>query len=89
MVSENILWDTECSNDLVEDKICCRFSIGLKSSHCLFPLHKVVYNDNDILVPPAETGLHIMKSTPHLVKGPYTMTGNKGAGCDRIFLVKI
>ena len=57
MVSENLLWYTEPNNDLVENEIKYHFNIDLKGRHFLYPLRKVVYNDNDVLMPPAETGL--------------------------------
>ena len=71
---------------MIENKVCRHFTIGFKGRHYLFPLRKGVTNDNDIIVPPTEIGLHVMKSTPHLVKGPTVMMG-KRVGCDYIFLV--
>ena len=53
MVSNNLLWYAEPSKDMVKYEISCRFTIVLKCRHYLFPLREVVYNDNDVFMPPS------------------------------------
>ena len=52
MVSDNLLWNTKPGDNLIEHEVRFRLTIGFKGRHCLLPLPKVAYNDNDILVPP-------------------------------------
>ena len=60
MVSEKLLWNTEPRNDLVEYKLSCHFSIEFEGRHFFFPLPELVYSENNVFVPPTETGLHVM-----------------------------
>ena len=71
MVSDNLLWYSEMSNDLVEYKLCCHFTIGFEGRHCLFPLCEVVYIDNDIFVPPRKNWVAHHVIYPSLGEGPY------------------
>ena len=53
MVSENLLWNTEASNDMVENEENYSFLISVKGGHCLYPFNKIIDIDNDIFVPPS------------------------------------
>ena len=76
IVSENILGNTEPHDDLIKHEIYHRLTIGFKGRHYLFPLRKVVTNENDIIV----TSRHWVPcheiNTP-LGEGPYHDDGNK------------
>ena len=57
------MWSVSINN-MIENEVCHHLTIGFKGRNYLFPLRKVVTNENDIIVPPTEIGLHVMKSTP-------------------------
>jgi len=50
MVSDNLLWNIEVRNDLVEKKQGCCFTIIHDSGHSFSPLSKVVHCYNNILM---------------------------------------
>ena len=75
VASDSLLCNNESCDDLIEHEIHYRLTIGFKGRNFLFPLHKLLNNDNDIIIPPAETGLQVIKSTVHLVKIPTAMMG--------------
>jgi hypothetical protein len=75
MVSDNITWDTEPGDNLIEYEEVFNLPIGFNCSHGLGPLSKVVDNHDNVLIPLDEVGLQLMKSTPHLVKGPSIIIG--------------
>ena len=75
MVSDNLLWNFEASNDLVEQKETCSFPITLKGRNCLFPLSKLVYNDNYILVPTNRHWVGRHEINPPLSEGPHRDEG--------------
>jgi hypothetical protein len=75
MVSDNLTWDTEPGDNLIEYEEGCSLPIRFNCSHGLDPLIKVVDDHDNVLMPQDEVGLQSMKSTPHLVKGPSIITG--------------
>ena len=54
VVSDNLLWNSEASDDLVENEKRCSFSVSFEGRHCRCPLGEVINNDNDIFVPPSQ-----------------------------------
>jgi hypothetical protein len=75
MVSDNITWDTEPGDNLIEYEESCSIPIGFNYRHGLDPLIKIVDSHDNVLMPPDEVGLQSTKSTPHLVKGPMVIIG--------------
>ena len=75
MVNENILWDTKSGDDLIEHEVCFRLTIEFKGRNFLYPLCKVVYNDNDILVPPSRHWVSRHEINPPLSEFPYCDEG--------------
>ena len=53
--------------------------------HFFAPFCKIIDGNNDIPMPPSEQGLLVIKSMPHLAKGPMVMTGSKREGGACIF----
>ena len=51
MVCDNLLWDTESRDNLIEYEIGCDLTIDFEVRHYLFPLSEVVKNNNDVLIP--------------------------------------
>ena len=52
MVSDNISWDVEPCNYLVEQKESCCLPVIFERWHSFDPLSEVVYYYDDIAVPP-------------------------------------
>ena len=52
-VSENILWNSEVNDDLVEHEKSYKFDVSSEGRHFLCPLSEVINTDNDIFVPPS------------------------------------
>jgi hypothetical protein len=52
MISDNGLWNTKASDDVVEDKKSCGTTIVQKSRHSLSPFCEVINGNDDITVPP-------------------------------------
>ena len=52
MVSENLFWNIETSDTLVENKKSYSFPVIPEVGHFLFPLRKVINIDNDVFVTP-------------------------------------
>ena len=77
MVSDNILWYTETSNDLVEYKVSFCFVVNFEGTHCLWPICVVVYNDNDIFVPPSKKWISHQVIYPTLGEGPHHDDGKQ------------
>jgi hypothetical protein len=88
MVSDN-LGTLQSSNHLIEYKKCNDLTIAKKSRHGLCPLCEIIDDQIDVTMPLDEGGWHVIKSTPHLVKGLTMMIGKSRAGCVCILRVKI
>ena len=52
MVSDNLLYNTEVSNDLVKHEVSSRFTFCFEGGNLLFPLGEVINSDNNIFVTP-------------------------------------
>jgi hypothetical protein len=82
MISDNGLWNTQESDDVIQKEKSCSTTIIQKGSHSLSPFCKVIYNDDYIIMPLVEVGLHCMKSMSHLEKGLMEIMGcSKRGGC--------
>ena len=77
MVSDNHLWYTEMSNDLVKHEVSCRFTLYFEGRHFFLPLCEVVYNDNDVFVLPSKKWVTRHVIYPPLGKGPYRGDGKQ------------
>jgi hypothetical protein len=51
MISDNGLWNTKVSDDVVEDEKRCSMIIIQKGGHSLNPFCEVINNDDDITMP--------------------------------------
>ena len=52
MVSNDRLWDTKPSNNVIENENCCCFAICLECRHRLGPFSKIINHEDDIFMPP-------------------------------------
>lgn len=50
MVSDNLLWNIETGNDLVEKEKGCCLTFIRKSRHSFGPLHKLIHYYDNVLV---------------------------------------
>jgi hypothetical protein len=52
MISDNVLWNTKASDDVVEEKESCSTTIIQKGRHSLNPFFEVINDNDDITMPP-------------------------------------
>src|SRR5271168_2699268 len=52
MISDNHLWNTKPSNDMIEYENRSCFTVCLKCRHRLGPLGKIIYHKDNICMPP-------------------------------------
>jgi hypothetical protein len=69
MISDNLTWDTEPGDNLVEHEEDCSFPIGFYGRHGFEPLGKVVNNHNNVLIPPSRSWVAIDEICPSLGEG--------------------
>lgn len=79
MVSENGLRDIKTRHDMVEEELSCSDSVIIICGDHLNPFSEVVNGEDDIAMPLAKQGLHVLKYMPHLETEPTVMTGCKCA----------
>ena len=69
------MWSVSINN-MIENKVCRHLTIGFKGRHYLFPLRKVVTNENDIIVI-SRHWVACHEINPPLGEGPYHDDGKK------------
>ena len=69
MISDNLTWDTEPSDNLVEHEEGCSLPIGFYSRHGFDPLGNVIDNHDDVLIPPNRSWVSIDEIYPPLGEG--------------------
>jgi hypothetical protein len=60
---------------VVKEKTCCSVSGVVEGGHSFSPFGEVIDSHNNVFVTIAGGGLQVIKSMPHLQKGPAVMTG--------------
>jgi hypothetical protein len=65
---------------VIKEKMCCSVSGVVEGRHGFNPFCEVIDCDNNVFVSIVGWGLQVMKSMPHLQKGPAVMTGWRRAG---------
>ena len=74
MISNDRLGYIKPSNYVIEqEKFCCLCVIKI-GWHRLHPFCEIVHNHYNVIVPVVDGGLHVVKSMPHLAKGPTETT---------------
>ena len=71
---------------MIKEKTRCSVSGVVEGGHGFNPFCEVIDYDNNVFVSIAGWGLQVMKSMPHLQKGPAVMTGCRRAGGARALL---
>jgi hypothetical protein len=69
MISDNLTQDTESSDILIENKEGDSIPIIFKCRHGLDPLSKLVYDHDNLLIPPSQSWVAIHKVHPPLGEG--------------------
>jgi hypothetical protein len=69
MVSDNLTWDTEPGDNLIEYEEGCCLPIRFNCSHGLGPLIKVVDDHDNVLMPPRLSWVAINEVHPSLSEG--------------------
>ena len=87
MVSENLLWDPEPGDNLIECEVSGHLTIGFDRGHCLFPFRELIHGHYNVMAPPSEVGLQSIKYTSHLVKGPTVIIMCNRERCEHMFHV--
>jgi hypothetical protein len=66
MISDNLLRDSKPSYNLIEYEERNSLTIGFKCRHGLRPLSKVVYDHDNVMMPPSRSWVAIHKIQPPL-----------------------
>lgn len=72
MVYDNSLGETETRNNMIEYEHSCNFSISCECRHHLGPFGKVIYNENNIRMPPSQ-----VRVTCNEINAPFRKRTNK------------
>jgi hypothetical protein len=69
MIIENLIQDFEPGYNLIEHEKCNNLTIGFNYRHGLGPLSRVVYDHDNMLMPPSRSWVAIHKIHPLLGEG--------------------
>jgi hypothetical protein len=75
MIGNKLEWYSKARYDVVKEKTHCGVSGVVEGGHSFCPFGEVIDCDNNVFVTIVGGGLQVMKSMPHLQKGPAVMTG--------------
>ena len=64
--------------------MCGLLTVRFNHGHSLYPFHELIYNHNNMVMPPGQSLVSIHEIKPHLVKGLVVIIGCNGVGCERI-----
>jgi hypothetical protein len=69
MISDNLTWDSEPGYNLIEYEEGNSLTIRFNCRHGLIPLSKVIYDHDNVLIPPNRSWVAIHKIYPPLGEG--------------------
>ena len=69
MISDNLLWDPEPSDNLVEHEMRGYLTIGFNYGHSLCPFHEIIDIHYNVMIPPSQIWVAIHKFKPPLGEG--------------------
>jgi hypothetical protein len=69
MINENITRDSESGYNLIEYEEGSSLPVGFNCRHGFIPLSKVVYDHDNVLIPPSQSWVSIHKVHPPLGEG--------------------
>ena len=69
MVSDNLFWNVEPSNNLAENKMHSCLTIGFKYGHSLCPFREIIDSHYNVMMPPQKSWVSIHKVKPPLGEG--------------------
>jgi hypothetical protein len=75
MVGNELEGYAKTGDDMVKEKMRCSVSGVVESGHSFGPFGEVINGENNVFMTIVEGGLQVIKSMPHLQKGPAVMTG--------------